>query len=303
MFDETLVKDLVEMYGKHLTFNDIQSVGSYLFKDRAYSIHAASGTDTKKSVSPLNAARILVEDAEHRDRLQDLFAFTFELDGSPLNSKLVKLDGVENLLYRLSRTGQYYDFGRRRFVQEVDYTRLLNWGSLRDGREYPFVIASVDICDNSALVKKHTPRVMEKVYYRLWEFLKTKLDHWEGRTWSWAGDGGILAFRADRGPAQAVSCCLEILATLPVFNLQPQKQIKDEIHLRIGLDSGLVKFFSDTGRIVSDVINYAAHLEKKGTRPRGMSVSETVHVRLPAPMQLMFPRQQKFEGRLAMSTG
>ncbi len=303
MFDETLVKDLVEMYGKSLTFNDIQYVGSYLFKSRDYSIHAAAGVDPKRSVSPLNAARILVEDAESRDRLKDLFAFTFELDGSPLNSRVVKLDGVENILYRLSRTGNYYDFDRRRFVQEADHTRLINWGALRDGREYPFAIASVDICDNSALVKKHKSRVMEKVYYRLWEFLKTKLDHWEGRTWNWAGDGGILAFRGERGPGAAVSCCLEILATLPVFNLQPDKLIKDEIHLRIGLDFGPVKFFADTGRIVSDVINYAAHLEKKGTKPRAMSVSDAVHGRLQVPMQQMFPRQQKFEGRLAMSTG
>jgi class 3 adenylate cyclase len=303
MFDETLVKDLVEMYGKSLTFNDIQYVGSYLFKNRDYSIHAAAGMDAKRSVSPINAARILVEDVESKDRLKDLFAFTFELDGAPLNSRVVKLDGVENLLYRLSRTGNYYDFDRRRFVQEADHTRLLNWGSLRDGREYPFVIASVDICDNSVLVKKHKAKVMEKVYYRLWDFLKTKLDHWEGRTWNWAGDGGILAFRGDRGPVPAVSCCLEILATLPVFNLQPDNLIKDEIHLRIGLDFGPVKFFSDTGRIVSDVINYAAHLEKKGTKPRAMSVSESVHSRLPSPMQQMFPRQQTFEGRLAMSTG
>ncbi len=303
MFDETLLKDLVEMYGKNLTFTDIQTVGSYLFKNRDYSIHAVGGMDPKRSVSPLNAARILVEDVESKDRLRDLFAFTFELDGAPLNSKVVKLDGVENLLYRLSRTGRYYDFDRRRFVEEEDHTRLLNWGALRDGREYPFTIASVDICDNSGLVRKYKPKIMEKVYYRLWEFLKTKLDHWEGRTWNWAGDGGILAFRGDKSPTQAVSCCLEILATLPVFNIQPDREIKDEIHLRIGLDFGPVKFFSDTGRIVSDVINYAAHLEKKGTKPRALSVSEAVHARLSPPMQQMFPRQQKFEGRTAMSTG
>ena len=35
MFDETVLKDLVEMYGKNLTFTDIETVGSYLFKDRA----------------------------------------------------------------------------------------------------------------------------------------------------------------------------------------------------------------------------------------------------------------------------
>jgi class 3 adenylate cyclase len=303
MFDETLLKDLIEMYGKSLTFSDIEAVGGYLFKQRAYSIHAVAGLDAKRSLSPLNAARILVEEAERTKRLPDLFAFTFELDGSLLNSKHMKLDGMENLLYRLSRSGRYYDFTKRKFVDIDDHTKLPNWGALRDGREYPFVIVSIDICQNSELVKKYKVKVMEKVYYRLWSFLKTRLDHWEGRTWSWQGDGGIFAFRGEQGVPQAVSCCLEILATLPVFNMQPDKAIRDEIHMRIGMDFGNVKFFTDTGRIVSDVINYAAHLEKKGTKPRAMSVSDTVHARLSPPMQQVFSHQVKFEGRVAHSTG
>ncbi len=303
MFDETLVKDLVEMYGKSLTFTDIQAVGGYLFKNRTYSIHATAGVDHKVSISPLNAAKILVEESEKNGKLKELFTFTFELDGSPLNSKVVALDGLENLLYRLSRSGQYYDFAKRKLIDIDDHYKLLNWGALRDGREYPFTIASIDICQNSELVKKYKTKVMEKAYYRLWEFLKRKLDHWEGRTWSWAGDGGICAFRGDEGVSRAVSCGLEILATLPVFNMQPEKGIKDDIHLRIGMDFGPVKFFNDTGRIVSDVINYAAHLEKKGTKPRTISVSDVIHARLSPEMKLVFSEEQKFEGRTAYSTG
>ncbi len=303
MFDETLLKDLVEICGKSLSYKDIVAIGGYLFKDRGYDLHAVAGADAKMSMSPLNAAKVLVEDADKKGRVKDLFAFTIELDGTMLNSKMVKLEGLENLLYRLTRTGQYYDFARRKFVDVEDHFALLNWGALRDGREYPFSIASIDICQNSELVKKHKTKVMEKVYYRLWEFMKAKLDHWDGRIWSWAGDGGIFAFRGEDSPADAVSCCLEILATLPVFNMQPDKAIGDEICLRIALDFGLVKFFTDTGRIVSDVINYAAHLEKKGTNPKTLSVSDTVHARLSPGMQKVFPREQAFEGRVAHSTG
>ncbi len=302
MFDETLIKDLIEMYGKSLSFTDIEAVGGYLFKQRSYSIHAVAGFDPKRSVSPLNAAKVLVEEVEKKNRLKDLFAFTIELDGTPLNGKAVRLDGLENLLYRLARTGQYFDFAKRRFVDIDDSTKLLNWGALREGREYPFVIASVDICQNSEMVKKYTTKVMEKVYYRLWAFLKARLDDWEGRIWSWAGDGGILAFRGDQGINQSVSCCLEILSALPVFNMQPDKAIKDEIHLRMGLDFGPVKFFTDTGRIVSDVINYAAHLEKKGTKPRALSVSDTVHSRLSPSMKQVFPHQMSSRAGSAMTT-
>ena len=179
---------------------------------------------------------------------------------------------------------------------------LVSWGALRDGREYPLAIASIDICQNSELVKKHTPKVMEQVYYRLWEFLKARLDTWEGRIWSWAGDGGILAFRGEENVARAVSCCLEILASLSVFNMQPDKPIKDAICFRIALDFGPLKFFSDTGKIVSEVINYAAHLEKKGTKPSKLSISDEVHARLSPAMQKMFDEEMSFEGRVARTT-
>ena len=44
MFDESLLKDLIEMYGKCLSYKDIEAIGSYLFKDRGYDLHAVAGT-------------------------------------------------------------------------------------------------------------------------------------------------------------------------------------------------------------------------------------------------------------------
>ena len=301
MFDPTLIKDLTELLGKSLNFKDMEAIGGYLFKSRSYDLHALAGVDAKVSISPLNAAKILVEETERKGKLKELFVFVIELDGSTLNGRVVELQGLENMLFRLTRSGQYYDFSTRKFVDVDDNRTLVNWGALRDGREYPVAVASIDICQNSELVKKYTPKVMEQVYYRLWEYLKAKLDAWEGRIWSWAGDGGILAFQGEENVFRAVSCCLEILSGLPVFNMQPDKPIKDEICFRIALDFGPLKFFSETGKIVSEVINYAAHLEKKGTKPSKLSISDEVHARLPPAMRKVFAEEMSFEGRTARS--
>ena len=56
-----------------------------------------------------------------------------------------------------------------------------------------------------------------------------------------------------------------------------------------------------TGRIVSDVINYAAHLEKSGTQRGGLSISNVMHKKLPAPMKKLFANKHEFEGRQAYS--
>ena len=168
--------------------------------------------------------------------------------------------------------------------------------------EYPIAVVSADICQNSVLVRKYRPAVMEKVYYALWEFLKRKLDPYDGRIWSWAGDGGLLAFRGEEGVRAGVSCCLEILYTLPVFSLRPGLPIREQMCLRLAMDFGPVKFMEDTGRIVSEVINYAAHLEKQGTAPMALSISDAAYARLPKQMQALFDTEQEFEGRTAYTT-
>jgi class 3 adenylate cyclase len=303
MFDTALVKDLTEMLGKSLTFKDVEAIGGYIFKDHGFSIHAVAGVDRGVSISPLNAAKALVQACEKQKKIVDLFTFAFELDGVPLNGRSVRLEGLENILYRLSRTGVFYDYQKRKIINvREDKSALFNWGALRNGKEYPTVIASVDICQNSELVRKYKTGMMEKVYYRLWGFLKHKLDLYEGRIWSWAGDGGLFAFRGEKSVADAVSCSLEILYTMPVFNIQPYKPIKEEICLRVAMDFGTVKFFEDTGRIVSDVINYAAHLEKQATKPGALSISNDIYTRLPASLKSVFTEKQEFEGKIAWST-
>jgi len=300
VFDIALQRELAEVVGKSFTFTDIESIGSDLFK--SYSTHRLEQTPDHVSISPLKAAQRLVKESAENNKLRELFSVVIQLDGNFLNGRFVEVQGLENLLYRLCKTGLYFDFKRHRFVNyNQDKDVLVNWGALKDGKEYPIVVASVDICGNSQLVKKHKPKVMEKVYYELWEFLQQKLGLYDGRIWSWAGDGGILAFRENGDITVGVTCCLEILLSLPVFNLQPKKPISDDIVLRIGMDSGKVKFYGDTGRIVSDVLNYAAHLEKSGTEPFGLSVSDTVYKSLPASMKRIFKTEHEFEGRTAHS--
>jgi class 3 adenylate cyclase len=300
VFDLTLVRYLTELLGKNLTFPDIEMIGRYFFKD--YSTHRIENTSDSITISPLSAARTLVGECKKQKKLSDLFAFVIELDGTLLNGKTVKFEQMENLLYRLSTQGMYFDFNRRKLIGfDQDKTVLKNWGALKDGKEYPLIIASVDVCDNSSLVEKYKPQIMEKAYYALWEYVQNKLSLYNGRVWTWAGDGGIVAFRYEDGPENAVACCLEVLFSLPVFNALPTKPIDDQLYLRFGIDTGPVKFFNDTGRIVSDVINYAAHLEKIGTEPNGLSITDILFQNLPAGMQELITKEFEFEGRTVHS--
>jgi len=298
LFDLTITKDLIELIGKNLTFPDIESVGKYIF--RKYSTHSLENVDENISISPLSAARRLVQKCEEENKLNDLFCFIISLDDTLLNGKRIKIIGMEHLLYRLTANGVYFDFDKRKILSyNTDKKILKNWGSLKDGREYSMTIASIDICDNSRLVRKYQTSVIEEVYYYLWEFIRKKCEFFDGRIWSRNGDGSILAFRNDKSPLAGVECCMEILFSLPIFNSSPFKKIADEINIRLGLDSGMVKFYNDTGSIVSDVINYASKLEKNGTCINGLSASENVYNLISPAMKKMFQSKTEFGGKMA----
>lgn len=300
LFDVTLTREISELIAKNFTFTDIEAIGKYIFKK--YSTHSLEEINESISISPLNAAKRLVYECEINNQLNVLYTFIIELDNTLLNGKTVKINGLENLLYKLANTGIYYDFNKRklRFYNQ-DKKLLKNWGSLKEGREYSITIASLDVCDSSSLVKKYKPSVMEKVYFQLWEFIRKRLDIYDGRIWTWAGDGGILAFQNKNELFAGVSCCLDILISLPVFNLSSNILISEDISLRIGMDTGMIKFSDDTGMIVSGVINYASRVEKNATCTNGLSLSEDLYNNLPSEMKNVFTEGDRFEGRRVYS--
>lgn len=298
---ETIQRELIEMLSKSFTFNDLESLGKDLFGSR-YDAHKLAGLGTTISISPMGAAKRLVHECAQNRKLETLVVTLIQLDGSYLNDKIVKVRNLENLLYNQTQYGIIYDYKRRKFVTVTQEKDLMpNWGMLRDNKEYLFTVGSVDIVRNSALVTKHGSSVMGAVYKRLLEFLRGILIPYDGRLWSWQGDGGLIAFAPDQDVNLSVACCMNILLTLPLFNLRHENLIKDDIVLRVGLDRGPICFLNDTGKMVSETINYATHLEKGGTDAWGISLSEEIHRDLTPKMKRIFIRKKKFEGRFARS--
>lgn len=296
---ETLERELIEMLSKSFTFNDLEQIGKDLF-GRKYNTHELEGISKTLSISPTNAARRLVSECSERKKIETLVITLVQMEGNYLNDKIVKIRNLENLLYHQAQYGIVYDYKQRKFLAvKSDPTLVTNWGVLRDKKDYTLTVGSVDICKNSMLVKKHGSSTMETVYKRLLEFIRTTLYPYDGRVWSWQGDGGLIAFPKKQKVDLSISCCMNILLTLPVFNLHPDHPIADPIQLRIGVDRGTINFFADTGRIVSETINYAAHLEKSNTDPWGISISDSVYKEINPKIRKHFATKAKFEGRTA----
>jgi class 3 adenylate cyclase len=279
--------DLIELIAANFKTAEVNELGRLVLG--CFDSNQAAGKRNHISLSAHKCAGLLVSECDRGGRIDSLIKLVVELDQGSVQGRSVQVDGLEEFLGRLMRAGIHYDFKTRRVVPvRSDPRELPNWGCLKGGREYDITIVSIDIVGNSARTRKLGVSKAEKMAYSLWSFLREKLAVVDGRIWSWAGDGGILAFALKDHPARAVRFAIEVQSTVPVFNISASGSLTSDIALRIGIDSGRVKFAIETGTIVSDVINYAAHLEKLSTRPGTVSISRAVIEALPPRMASIF---------------
>jgi class 3 adenylate cyclase len=276
VLEPALTNDLIELLAANFKTDEVNELGGLILG--SFDSNIAAGATNHVSISSRKSAKVLVDRCTECSQLAELLKLVVEVDEGVVHGRPVRVSGLEAFLGKLLRAGIHYDFKTRRIVTACkEPGELPNWGCLKEGREYDMTVLSLDITNSSDLVRTHGLKRMEKLYYGLWSFLREKLAAVDGRIWSWAGDGGIIAFALGEHTRRAVRFAVEVQTAIPFFNLSDESEAPVDISLRVGIDSGKVKFNLDTGKIVSDVINYAAHLEKKATKPGCVSFSRVVY--------------------------
>ncbi len=298
MLDPWLYNCVAEMLTRAMKPDQIDEVGCLLMKHHCS--HTVLGLDKHITVPTRKAATALLDECIDKGCEERLLKFLVEIDGTPLLGKVVQLDSIEELLSAMARSGYVYDEKKRKIRSlKEDILELTSWGALKEGRYYDITTVSVDIAGSSAIVKKHGMKKAEKLYFHFWSFLRRILAVYDGRIWNWAGDGGIIAFTFKRHQQRALMFAVELQSLMELFNADPERPVNEKLRLRIGLDCGRIKYLSDTGQIVSETINYAAHLEKSFTAPGGISASAELIAAVPASLKAMFKSAGSFEGRRA----
>ncbi|MBB6480611.1 adenylate/guanylate cyclase domain-containing protein [Spirochaeta isovalerica] len=293
--DISLKQEVIEMLALTFKADEINEIGVILF--RKFDLHQVSGTRSTETVSSRRAATILVEYCMDRKGEISLLEFLIQIDDSVFLGRSVSVEGLETFLLKLSQYGFFYNPDKRRIVSgKDDPLDMKNWGALKEGKTYGMSVLSLDIVENSRLVKRYGSGKMKKLYASLWAFLRERLDAYNGRIWSWAGDGGLIAFAMKKHLVHSVKFAMEIQTLLILFNHDPSYPLKEPIQLRIGIDTGKVPFSFNTGEIISEVINCAAHLEKGVCLPGHIAVSFRVYESMGKGYADFFSSAGQFEG-------
>jgi hypothetical protein len=180
--EPSIRNDLIELVAANFRTDEINELGRLVLG--CFDFNEAAGQRNHISLSARKSAGLLVERCEQGDEMASLIKLVVEVDDAVIHGRPVRVDGLEEFLGKLIRTGIHYDFKTRKVVAaRRDPQGEPNWGCLKDGREYDITVVSLDIAD--------------------------------GRIWSWAGDGGILAFALRDHPARAVRFAVEVQSTMP----------------------------------------------------------------------------------------
>jgi len=301
VIDLSLLNETTEILTGNFSPTEIEDLGRIIYS--GYDGHKSAGVKNHITLSGKKAATALVQFMNLNKKTLQLIKLIIEMDGSSLNGKPKVIVGLESYLNKLIKSDIYYDFKKRKLQHsKKDSASSNNWGILKEGKSYNITVMSLDIVANSKLVKKYGTKTIEKLYFKLRNFVEQKVLEYDGRIWTFAGDGGLIAFTSKDHITRAVLCALDIRAALSVFNIRPDLPIKDDILLRLALDTGNINFSFDTGHIVSDVINYAAHLEKIGTLPGEISISENIKKDLTPKIAKRFSDKNLFENMNSYST-
>ena len=296
MLDLSLKQELIEIFSlSSFKPDEVNEIGITIFNK--FDLHQISNTRSIETLSIRKAAGILVDYCIEKNKVLVLLEFLIQIDDSLFLGKPVVIDGLESLLLKLSLIGYTYNPVKRKIVHgKEDPMDQKNWGALKEEKSYSMTILSLDIVENSHLVKTYGSGKMKKLYASLWSFLRERLSRYNGRIWSWAGDGGLIAFAMKNHLIHSVQFAIEVQNLMVLFNHDPAYSLKEPIKLRMGLDSGKVPFSFSTGQIVSEVINYAAHLEKGICKPGSIAVSSAVYIGMGTGYSDFFKLHSVFEG-------
>ena len=295
MLDPSLKNLFLEIVSASLKPDQIEELGRMIFP--GINIHDLSNKKRNFTLSSRQAAAALLEHSEDKDKTRDLIKLLVEVDNMTVLGKVIHIEGFEEFLRALQKIGLVYDFKKRRVVPlKEDESERKDWGALKDGKTYPITVISADIVGSSEMVKKYARRKVERFHDLFWVFLRERLEPYDGRIWSWAGDGGLMAFALKGHVERGVRFAYELQRVMPLFLTLSRNPVPDIVELRLGIHTGKVQFRDDTGKIISDVINLAAHLEKKATEPGSITLSQDVHNALPERLAAQFESFGEFEG-------
>jgi hypothetical protein len=173
-----------------------------------------------------------------------------------------------------------------------------DWKNVKSGKEYQFCFLFVEM-DGKKLSQSSsfgTQTINASELFR--KYVETQLKGSGGKVWMWMDNGGLILFPFDGRSCPAISSMLRLILNRIIFVVE-ESIFNEIISMRIALHIGstLYRDRGDTGKIVSDSINFIFHLGQKRAEPGSVYLTDEIKNLLPAQIDNLFASEGSYEGR------
>ncbi|MBX7058155.1 MAG: hypothetical protein K1X75_08815 [Leptospirales bacterium] len=265
--------------------------------DGDFSIEEISGFGDKIVIPRKVAADCVLQHFGSPDKLMQYIAFMLSREGQGASGGVIHVKGADRLVALLQEDGWIFDRQNARFVRDQRVEQSSGWGFMRDGEEYPFCLASIDVVASSELVRTNVKEDVEATMSAMAASIQRQVENWDGRVWYWHGDGGMAAFHGESSAPMTVLALVTILNYLPLFNIvESQLRPENDLKLRIGVHYGPCVYRNDVRLIASDDLKLAQEVEKKYSAANCLAVTSPVHRLLPDEIRRHFREGEELRG-------
>lgn len=128
------------------------------------------------------------------------------------------------------------------------------WEALVEEEFCEFCFVKCDISGHSIILSQHPQKKVIETLEKFGHYIEVKVNQYDGRLWTWQGDGGLIAFLGREKTNDAIKFSLDIINNLDSFN-NDDSMIQEDIKLRLAVHLGTANYREQTGHIHSvDVI-------------------------------------------------
>jgi hypothetical protein len=236
--------------------------------------HKLTGYPPHISIPTREAAKQIVNYFYKNNQFLNLLNLLFKYTKIAFFGKKISLKNSKAIFFEFNECGFKFDQNLNQIIK-FDRNNIRNdWGFLNEGNIYSFCFVSVDICGNSRLVRTYDNINVKKTYQNFNQLVKTIANEFNGRIWSWEGDGGLITFHINEFINDAILTAIKIISNMPYFNCV-LSMIEEDIKIRIGINAGEAEYKTDIQKIHSEAMNLVREIEKSYTEP--MTISITKH--------------------------
>lgn len=183
---------------------------------------------------------------------------------------------LNNFIALLEKEGCHYNV-ERKTIEKINSTDEKDFGLFFNNNKYYVCFLSIDICGSSKIVANYQSDKVHEVFDSFKNYIRDKVEKFNGRIWEWEGDGGTAAFY--KNTSSGVLCSIDVLLNLVLFNVLISP-IPENIVIRIAMHSGWITYkdkfleMDFTEKVIADDI------QKQATPHDSLVISDTVYTNI-----------------------